>query len=168
MSDLFHEDVPDCFIKKVFGTMVRCPQHTFQVLTKRSGRLLQFSDELPWTPNIWMGVTIEDEENLFRADHLRGCGAKVKFLSCEPLLGPISPICLDGIDWVIVGGESGPNARPMRLEWVTAIRDLCLSAGIPYFFKQWGGWNKKATGRTLDGRVWDERPVLAQGLLPVF
>jgi len=161
MSDLFHEDVPTSFIKRVFNTMNRCPHHTFQILTKRSHRLAKISAELLWTHNIWMGVTVENREVIDRIQDLCDCHARVKFVSCEPLLGAIPHLNLKGIDWVIVGGESGPNARNMKREWATFIRDRCIEAGVPYFFKQWGGWNKKAAGRMLDGRLWNQMPPLA-------
>jgi protein gp37 len=163
MSDLFHEKVPLKFIKKVFDVMRRASQHRFQVLTKRSERLLKLSPKLDWADNIWMGVSVEDVENSFRIDNLRETGAKAKFLSCEPLLGPIPRLPLAGIDWVIVGGESGPGARVMRKEWVIQIRDRCVAAQVPFFFKQWGGTNKKKSGRRLEGRIWDEMPALARG-----
>jgi protein gp37 len=158
MSDLFHEDVPFEFITRVFGVMGRCPAHTFQVLTKRSPRLMEFSSSLRWPENVWMGVTLESDAYSFRVDHLRQAGARVKFLSIEPMLGPIRKLDLTGIDWVIVGGESGPKARPMSLDWVRDIRDHCLISEVPFFFKQWGGTNKKKAGRLLDGRTWDETP----------
>jgi protein gp37 len=158
MSDLFHKDVPLKFILKVFDVMQRAPQHCFQILTKRSERLAQLSPKLPWSENVWMGVTVESSDYTFRIDHLRQTSAAVKFLSCEPLLSPISDLNLDGIDWVIVGGESGPGARSMPHEWVTDIRDQCIAEGIPFFFKQWGGINKKANGRMLEDRVWNEIP----------
>jgi protein gp37 len=158
MSDLFHEDVPDYFIKKIFNVMNYCPQHTFQVLTKRSHRLSQMSGDLRWTHNIWMGVSIENDQMKFRIRDLLKTDAPVKFLSCEPLIGPIRTLPLKGIDWVIVGGESGPKARRMNREWAVLIRDQCLAAGVPYFFKQWGGVNKKTAGRTLDGRTWNDMP----------
>jgi protein gp37 len=161
MSDLFHQDVPFDFILKVFGVMQRASQHCFQVLTKRSERLAQLSAQLPWPDNVWMGVTVENADYAFRIDHLKQTAATVKFISFEPLLGPVSQVNLDDINWAIVGGESGPDARPMQPEWVTDIRDRCLAAGIPFFFKQWGGVNKKANGRTLDNRTWDEKPPLA-------
>lgn len=161
MSDLFHEEVPATFIKAIFETMNRCPQHTFQVLTKRSSRMLALSRQLRWTHNIWMGVSVENADANTRIDELVLTGARVKFLSCEPLLGSLGHVPLDSIDWVIVGGESGPNARPMQKSWVVSIRDQCVAAGVPYFFKQWGGTNKKATGRVLDGKTWDQRPALA-------
>jgi len=158
MSDLFHEDVPEWFIQSVFAIMHKASWHTFQILTKRSGRLAELAQKLDWAENIWMGVSVENEDYLFRVDDLRKTEAKIKFLSLEPLLGPLPRLDLEGIDWVIVGGESGPNARPMDIGWVREIRDKCLEAGIPFFFKQWGGVNKKSTGRVLDGRVWDQMP----------
>jgi protein gp37 len=158
MSDVFHEDVPFDFILRIFDVMRRASQHRFQVLTKRSERLVELSPKLLWPGNVWMGVTVENSDSTVRIDHLRRTGAAVKFLSCEPLLSPIPDINLDGIDWVIVGGESGPGARPMRPEWVTDIRDQCLAAGVAFFFKQWGGVNKKVNGRTLENRTWDEIP----------
>jgi protein gp37 len=161
MSDLFHEDVPSSFIKRIFNIMNQCPQHTFQVLTKRSHRLEEISADVHWTHNIWMGVTVENREVVDRVRHLRECHSRVNFISCEPLLGPIPHLDLKKVDWVIVGGESGPKARPMQREWATSIRDQCVKAGVPYFFKQWGGWNKKAAGRILDGRLWNQMPPLA-------
>jgi protein gp37 len=160
MSDLFHEDVPLDFILEVFKTMIRASWHRFQVLTKRSSRLLQLDSQLSWKKNIWMGVSVETEEYIFRIDHLRKTTAHFKFLSLEPLLGPIPNLDLSGIDWVIVGGESGPAARPMHQDWVLTIRDQCQKAGIPFFFKQWGGFNKKKAGRSLEGRTWDEMPIV--------
>ncbi len=160
MSDLFLKDVPVSFIKKVFDVMNRAHWHTFQVLTKRGDRLLEVSRELPWTANIWMGVTVENGDYVHRIDCLRETGAYVKFLSIEPLLGPMPNLNLEGIDWVIVGGESGPGARPMSPEWVTDIRDQCRWAGAPFFFKQWGGVRKKQAGRMLEGRTWDEMPMI--------
>jgi protein gp37 len=158
MSDLFHEDVPTDFILKVFHVMGRASQHRFQVLTKRSERLEKLSGELHWPPNVWMGVTVENADFAYRIDHLRQTGAAIKFISFEPLLGSVGDTDLKGIDWVIVGGESGPGARPMQKDWVTELRDRCLSCDIPFFFKQWGGVNKKANGRTLDKRIWDDLP----------
>lgn len=142
--------------------MNRAYWHTFQVLTKRADRLLEVSQELPWAANIWMGVTVERVDYVHRIDCLRKTGAFVKFLSIEPLLGPVPDINLDGVDWVIVGGESGPGARPMDSAWVTDIRDQCRVAGVPFFFKQWGGVRKKQAGRILEGRTWDEMPVIAR------
>lgn len=159
MSDLFHENVPTAFIEKVFGVMVGAWWHRFQVLTKRSERLLDMSATLPWSPNIWMGVTVENADVSFRIDHLRKTGAYIKFLSVEPLLGPLPTLDLSGIDWVIVGGESGPGARYIDPAWATDIRDQCNAAGVPFFFKQWGGTSKKRAGRVLDGRTWDEMPI---------
>ncbi len=157
MSDLFHEGVPDDFIRRVFDVMLETPRHTYQVLTKRSHRLRRVADQLPWPSNIWMGVSVENQRYAFRAGHLREVPAAVRFLSVEPLLGPVD-LDLAGIHWVIVGGESGPHARPIDSEWVRRIRDQCVSEGVPYFFKQWGGRTPKAGGRTLDGRLWDELP----------
>jgi protein gp37 len=165
MSDLFHEDVPAQFIRRVFDIMIRASWHQFQVLTKRSKRLLELAPELPWAPHIWMGVSVEKQGFMFRAEHLRQTGAYVKFLSAEPLLGPLR-LSLRGIDWVIVGGESGPKARAMEKLWVTEIRDQCKAAGVPFFFKQWGGVNKKKAGRQLDGRTWDEMPASPKPTTP--
>ncbi len=158
MSDLFHEEVPKKFIRKVFKVMGEAGHHQFQVLTKRSERMAELAADLPWTDNIWMGVTVENQKYLHRIDHLRQTPAATKFISFEPLLGPVSDFDPAGIDWVIVGGESGPGARPMEEEWVTEIRDKCVDAGVAFFFKQWGGRNKKAAGCLLDGRVWNEYP----------
>jgi protein gp37 len=158
MSDLFHEKVPDDFIARVFDIMNRASWHRFQILTKRSGRLSQMSPILPWADNIWMGVTVEDQKCAFRIDHLRKTPAKIKFLSMEPLLGPISDLDLTGVHWVIVGGESGPRARPLNSEWVMDIKAKCQESKIPFFFKQWGGTNKKKKGRLLEGRLWDQMP----------
>lgn len=158
MSDLFHEDVPIEYIQKVFGVMNRANWHRFQILTKRAGRLDALSPLLNWTSNIWMGVSVESDEYRERIDHLRRTGASIKFLSLEPLLGPLSRLDLAGIDWVIVGGESGPKSRPMHPEWVIDLRDQCRQAGVPFFFKQWGGKNKKQAGRVLERRVWNEMP----------
>jgi len=159
MSDLFHQDIPLEFIQKVFEVMNKCPQHTFQVLTKRPLRLLEFNDKLNWTKNIWMGVSVEDKVVIDRIDLLRRCDAKTKFLSLEPLIGPLPNLNLDGIDWVIVGGESGPKARPMKAEWVQDILKQCEAAKVPFFFKQWGGVNKYKTGRQLNGRTYDDMPL---------
>jgi protein gp37 len=159
MSDLFHVDVPADYIGKVFETMRAAHWHQFQVLTKRSGRLLKLSPSLPWTENIWMGVSVESPDYVKRIDHLRRSGALVKFLSLEPLISALPRLDLSGIDWVIVGGESGPHARPMDPGWVRDIRDQCVDADVAFFFKQWGGVFKKKTGRTLDRRTWDEYPV---------
>ncbi len=159
MSDLFHQGIKSDYIQQVFDVMVRAHWHCFQVLTKRSERLHQLSSQLPWCPHIWMGVSVENQDYTFRIDHLRETGAHVKFLSLEPLLGPLSNLNLQGMDWVIVGGESGPGARVMRQEWVLDIRDQCLAANVPFFFKQWGGVNKKQAGRQLEGRTWDQMPT---------
>lgn len=158
MSDLFHKNVPQEFMLRVFDVMNRADWHTYQILTKRSGRLREADVHIPWSPHIWMGVSVETEQYQKRIDDLRATGAHLKFVSFEPLLGPIPSLDLHGIDWVIVGGESGPRARPMNPAWVTEIRDQCLESCIPFFFKQWGGVNKKKTGRLLGGRTWDEIP----------
>lgn len=163
MSDLFHEQVPLDFIQRIFVTMVRCPQHTFQVLTKRSRRLRELAPMLPWPANVWIGVSVEDIRVIDRVHDLREVPAHIRFLSCEPLIGPLSPLPLDEIHWVIVGGESGPRARPMHPAWVRDIRAQCRRAGVPFFFKQWGGVRKDLTGRHLDGRTYDEMPVGAAG-----
>lgn len=159
MSDLFHEDVPLEFIKKVFTTMRECPQHTFQILTKRSKRLAQIAPKLEWSPNVWMGVSIEDGRVLGRIDDLRKVPAAVRFLSCEPLIGPIGEMNLVGIDWIIVGGESGPGARPIDVEWVRSIYMQCRKAKAAFFFKQWGGVQKHRTGRQLGGKIYSEMPT---------
>lgn len=159
MSDLFHEDVSEPFVERVFATMAGAHWHTFQVLTKRSGRLRTLASGLPWPANVWMGVSVEREDCLGRVADLVAVPAAVRFLSLEPLLGPLADIPLEGIDWVIVGGESGPHARPMDPSWVRDIRHQCERAGVPFFFKQWGGTNKKRAGRLLDGRTWDGVPV---------
>ncbi|HTS45760.1 MAG TPA: phage Gp37/Gp68 family protein [Puia sp.] len=158
MSDLFHKDIPFEFIKKVFDTMNGNPQHVFQVLTKRSDKLLEYSKKLNWGHNIWMGVSVENEKVLNRIIDLRKTKARVKFLSCEPLIGPLSNMNLKGIDWVIVGGESGRNPRPMKEDWVLDILDQCNATGVKFFFKQWGGTNKKKSGRSLLNRTWDDMP----------
>jgi protein gp37 len=165
MSDLFHAKVPIDFVRRVFEVMAGTPQHTYQVLTKRSARLRKIADTLDWPENLWMGVSVEDADVLSRIDDLRSVPAAVRFLSCEPLLGPLDGLSLEGIDWVIVGGESGRNHRPMNPEWVTSIRDQCQAAGVAFFFKQWGGRTPKAGGRTLDGLVWDEMPGRATSAL---
>jgi len=161
MSDLFHEKVPDSFIRAVFETMAAAGQHTFQVLTKRPERMLKLAHDLPWPDNVWMGVSVEDKRYVSRIHFLRRVPAAVRFLSVEPLLGPIPRLPLSGIDWVIVGGESGPRCRPIEVAWVRQIRDRCVTFGVPFFFKQWGGTRKKVTGRTLDGHTWDEMPTMA-------
>jgi protein gp37 len=159
MSDLFHEAVPLAFIKAVFNVMKDTPQHTYQVLTKRAERLEELSNQLPWPGNVWMGVSVESEAYTYRIDHLRRTKAKTKFLSLEPLLGPLDQLDLKSIHWAIAGGESGPGARPMPRDWIRSIRDQCVSADVPFHFKQWGGKNKKRAGRVLDGRTWDQWPV---------
>ena len=158
MSDLFHKDVPSDFILNIFDVMNHADWHTYQVLTKRSDRLRQLGARLPWSPHIWMGVSVETEKYQTRIDDLRKTNACVKFLSLEPLLGPLPNLELEGIDWVITGGESGPGARAVDPDWVRKIRDQCEKADVPFFFKQWGGVQKKKHGRTLDGRTWDEMP----------
>lgn len=158
MSDLFHEEVPVRFVEQVFSTMERASWHTFQILTKRSERLAELAPNLNWPPNVWMGVSVETAKYLRRADHLRRVPSAVRFLSLEPLLGPLGLVDLSGIQWVIVGGESGPGARPLDAEWVREIRKQCRVARVPFFFKQWGGVHKKKNGRVLDGRTWDGMP----------
>jgi protein gp37 len=161
MSDLFHPKVPLDYIRQVFGVISDTPQHTYQILTKRSKRLAESADALEWPANLWMGVSIENARYAFRTSHLQAVPAAVRFLSCEPLLGPLDDLDLDGIHWVIAGGESGSNARPIDPEWVRSIRDQCLDAGVAFFFKQWGGRTPKAHGRELDGSVHDEMPQVA-------
>lgn len=161
MSDLFHDDVPLAYIKRVFATMRDCPQHTFQVLTKRSERLAMLASKLPWPGNIWIGVSVEDSRVLHRVHDLQRVPAAVRFLSLEPLIGPLDTLPLDGIHWVIVGGESGHEARPMEKHWVISIFRQCRAARVPFFFKQWGGVRKEFTGRRLNGRVYDEMPKVA-------
>lgn len=163
MSDLFHARVPIDFIRRVFDVIADTPQHTYQVLTKRSARLPKIADKLEWPKNLWLGVSVEDAERLYRVEHLRAVPAHVRFLSCEPLLGPLDGLDLDGIGWVITGGESGPGARPMDPQWVRDVRDACVSAGVPFFHKQWGGRTPKQGGRLLDGVLWDEMPSRVAG-----
>jgi protein gp37 len=158
MSDLFHNEVSAGFIDEIFFTMNEARWHTFQILTKRAGRLAQLAGRFKWTPNVWMGVTVENADHVDRIDSLRKVPAAVRFLSLEPLLGPLPNLNLQNIDWVILGGESGPGARPMDPDWVTDLRDQCLSAQVPFFFKQWGGVQKKKAGRTLEKRTWDQIP----------
>lgn len=158
MSDLFHKDVPLEFIQRVFSVMAETPRHRYQVLTKRADRLAELAPFLEWPSNVWMGTSVENLKYADRIDHLRKVPAAVRFLSLEPLLGPLPELDLSGIHWVIVGGESGPGARPMQERWVTDLRDQCLRAGVAFFFKQWGGVNKKKAGRMLEGRTWDEMP----------
>jgi protein gp37 len=159
MSDLFHEKVPVEFIQKTFDVMRRANWHQFQVLTKRAERLAELSPKIDWPENVWMGVSVENQDYVSRIDCLRLTIARIKFLSLEPLLGPIHQLDLTGINWAIVGGESGPGARPVLQEWVTDIRDQCVAAHVPFFFKQWGGVQKKRAGRALEGRIWDEMPA---------
>jgi protein gp37 len=159
MSYLYHETVPDEFIRRVFRTMNRSPRHQFQILTKRAERLAAISPTLEWTANIWQGVSVEDADHTFRVEYLKKVPAAVRFLSVEPLLGPISALPLDDIDWVIVGGESGPGYRPVEADWVRQVRDQCLRANVPFFFKQWGGKTSKSGGNELDGVRWIEYPV---------
>jgi protein gp37 len=159
MSDLFHPEVPEEFIRRIFRTMERAHWHEFQILTKRPDRLCALAPRLPWPENVWMGVSVENEDYLWRIDHLVEVPAAVRFLSLEPLLGPLPSLSLEGIHWVIVGGESGPHARPMDPQWVHQIRARCLDRGVPFFFKQWGGTRKSRTGRQLDGRTWDQFPL---------
>jgi protein gp37 len=158
MSDLFHPEVPLDYILRVFSVMRRAPWHQYQLLTKRSERLLEVDGVLEWQPQIWMGVSVESDKYLYRVDHLRRTESHIKFLSIEPLLGPLGRLDLRGIDWVIVGGESGPGARPLDPAWVREIRDICVGVGVPFFFKPWGGLIKSRMGRALDGRTWDEMP----------
>lgn len=160
MSDLFHKDVPIEFILEIFDVMKRSHWHTFQVLTKRAERLEELSHKISWPENVWMGVSVENQDYTFRIDHLRQTEAKVKFLSLEPLLGPLYDLNLKDINWAIVGGESGPGARPLEQIWVSEIRNQCIRANVPFFFKQWGGTNKKKAGRVLEGRTWDEMPII--------
>lgn len=160
MSDLFQEDVPDAFIRAVFATMEACPRHTFQILTKRSDRLRELGATLPWPSNVWMGVSVEDARVIDRVTDLAAVPAQVRFLSCEPLIGPLDNLPLDGIHWVIVGGESGPASRSMRREWVESIHRQCRRSNVPFFFKQWGGVRKDITGRELHGRTYDEMPLV--------
>jgi protein gp37 len=161
MSDLFHAKVPLSFIRDVFDVMADTPQHTYQVLTKRAIRARKLADKLDWPDNLWLGVSVESAPYMHRVDELRQITSSVRFLSCEPLLGPLDGINLEGIGWVIAGGESGPNYRPMEVSWARGIRDTCLDAGVPFFFKQWGGRTPKMFGRELDGRTWDQYPERA-------
>lgn len=165
MSDLFHEQIPDDFIADVFDVMVRADHHTFQILTKRQDRLADLAPDLPWPDNVWMGVTIENRRFVHRADCLRTVPAAVRFISAEPLLGPLEGLDLTGIDWLIAGGESGPKHRPVRVEWLRDLRDRCQEEGVAYFFKQWGGQRPKSGGRELDGRTWDEWPAARRRLI---
>jgi protein gp37 len=158
MSDLFHERIPDDFIARVFETMVEASHHTFQILTKREGRLAELAPHLPWAPNIWLGVTIENRRYVHRADYLRDVPAAVRFISAEPLLGRLEGLDLSDIHWLIAGGESGPKHRVVRKEWITDLRDQCVDQDVAFFFKQWGGTRSKTGGRLLEGRTWDEMP----------
>jgi protein gp37 len=168
MSDLFHKEIPLTFIQEVFRVMRKAYWHQFQILTKRAERLVELSPLLNWPENVWQGVSVEDEKSVFRIDHLRRTGAYLKFLSLEPLIGPLANLDLLGIDWVIVGGESGLRARPMRIDWVIDIRDQCQQQTVPFFFKQWGGRNKKAAGRELGGKTYDEMPRTFETPQPAF
>lgn len=165
MSDLFHESVPDYFIQNIFDVMRKASRHRFQVLTKRSERLLHLNQSIDWSENVWMGVTVENADCMYRIEHLRNTGACIKFLSLEPLLGPLHEMNLENIDWVIAGGESGPGARPIEANWVRDIRDQCMESRKPFFFKQWGGVNKKKNGRTLDQRTWSQMPNIRRKLI---
>lgn len=164
MGDLFHEDVPFEFIQQVFDVMRQTPRHTYQLLTKRAERLADLASQLEWPSNVWMGVTVEDNERLTRVANLLTVPARVRFLSIEPLLGPLPDLSLTGLQWVIVGGESGPRARPIEAEWVTDIRDHCLKSEVPFFFKQWGGVRKKRADRKLEDKTWDQMPLVTAGL----
>ncbi|MFL5894047.1 MAG: DUF5131 family protein [Thermoleophilaceae bacterium] len=159
MSDLFHENVPADFIRAVFDTMVRADHHTFQILTKRHERLCELAPDLPWPSNVWMGVSIENRRFVHRADYLRRVPAAIRFISAEPLLGPLEELHLDGIDWLIAGGESGPHHRHVHEEWIIDLRDRCQAEDVAFFFKQWGGPRPKSNGRVLEGRTWDELPT---------
>ena len=161
MSDLFHAKVPLSFIRDVFAVMAATPQHTYQILTKRSHRLARIAEQLDWPGNVWMGVSVENAKALIRVEDLREVPAAVRFLSCEPLIGSLAGLNLKGIDWVIAGGESGPNYRPVDVNWIREIRDTCTAADVAFFFKQWGGRTAKAQGRMLDGTVWDQMPARA-------
>ena len=159
MGDLFHDEVPDAFVARLFDVMSRAPRHHFHVLTKRPEQMARLSPQLPWPHNVWAGATVEDAARLCRADELRQTGAAVKYLVLEPLLGPLDDLDPAGIDWVILGGESGPGARRLDPDWVRAVRDRCVAAGVPFYFKQWGGIRRRANGRLLDGREWTQRPA---------
>lgn len=162
MSDLFHEEIPETFIQEIFDVMRRADWHHFQILTKRSERLAELTSRIEWPRNVWMGVSVENQDQVARVDHLRSTTAAVKFLSIEPLIGPIHTLDLTGIDWVIAGGESGPGCRPIEEKWIVEIKRRCLEARVPFFFKQWGGFNKKKNGRQLEGRTWDEMPAIVR------
>ena len=167
MSDLFHKKVPKKFILKVFDVMNRANWHQYQILTKRPERILELDDSLPWGMHTWMGTTVENNDYVHRIDALRETSAQVKFLSLEPFLGPMPDLDLEGIDWVIVGGESGPKSRPINKDWIIDIRDQCMEQKIPFFFKQWGGFNKKKNGRILDGKIYNEYPAFKNKLIPM-
>ncbi len=158
MSDLFHDEISEDFVLKIFEVMNKAEWHSYQILTKRADHLMELSKRLPWRKNIWLGVTVENAKYKNRIDALRKTGAHIKFLSLEPLLGPVGKLNLHGLDWVIAGGESGPRARHIKPEWVREIRDQCIEQNVPFFFKQWGGTNKKKAGRELDGKTWDQMP----------
>ena len=162
MSDLFHEDIPREYIEEVFATMEAASWHTFQILTKRHDRLVELARDLPWPSNVWMGVTIENRRFVHRADYLRRVPARVRFISAEPLLGPLEGLELEGLQWLIAGGESGHRHRAVKVEWITELRDRCVAADVPFFFKQWGGTRSKSGGRLLEGRTWDEFPRARQ------
>lgn len=164
MSDLFHARVPREYVVRIWEVMAQCPQHTFQVLTKRPERMARFTVEYPAPPNVWLGTSVEDLRVVQRIDHLRGCPAPIRFLSCEPLIGPLPDLNLVGVHWVIVGGESGRHHRPIDPEWVRDIQGQCIRAEVPFFFKQWGGLTPKSKGRLLDGRTWDQFPDLARNV----
>jgi protein gp37 len=162
MSDLFHKDVPDAFVRSIFDTMLQADWHTYQILTKRPQRLARLGQSLPWPSHIWIGVSVETNDYAWRADYLRQVPAAVRFISAEPLLGPVDQLSLDGLHWVITGGESGAGHRQCDPAWVRDVRDRCVGEGVAYFHKQWGGRTPKAGGRILDGRTWDEQPVLSK------
>jgi len=168
MSDLFHEDVPLSFIKRVFAIMQKASWHKFQILTKRAERLAKIAPKLPWPENIWMGVSVENSNFVHRIDSLRKVNSSIRFLSIEPLLGPLPDLNLSGINWIIVGGESGPNARPMKPEWIHDILDQCKENNVPFFFKQWGGRNKKKAGRLLNGKIYNEMPLIVDNQLDLI
>jgi protein gp37 len=168
MSDLFHEDVPTSYIKDVFNVMIAADLHIYQVLTKRADRLLALAPQLPWASHIWVGVSIENRRFVNRADLLRKVPSAVRFVSAEPLLGPLTNLDLCGIDWLIAGGESGARRRPVKETWIKELRDKCLATGVPFFFKQWGGRTSKAGGRDLDGRLWSEMPEPVSGRLQIL
>lgn len=161
MSDLFHEDIPFEYVKRVFAVMHEASHHTFQILTKRHERLSELAPLLDWPPNVWMGVSIENKRWVLRADHLREVPAAVRFISAEPLLGPLTGLDLMGVDWLIAGGESGPRHRPVHADWIRGLREDCHKKGVAFFFKQWGGIRAKSGGRLLDGREWNEMPRVA-------